>query len=392
MNFLDYLARTTRNWTIFAIGFRPFYLLAALGMVVLIPLWLWSLHNGWLPASGLAPMFWHAHEMLFGVMGAVIVGFLFTAVRTWTGLQTPLGGELASFALVWLSARVAAILASAPVFFFLDIIFLPAAALRLADILWIAGNLRNLPVAGLLGGLGIVNLAFHLSVAGVLKASPLIYLHAGLSVLTVIVSLIAGRVIPFFTSNATGRQIVVPIWVDYAAISSTSAGLLSWVVGGASVLTAVLLLVAGCVHALRLWYWQPFAGRRNPILWALPLAYIWIPIALLLIAISPWLAGAATAGVHAMTVGATGGLVIAMMTRTARGHTGRPLKASKPEVFAYTAMFLAAALRVIAPALSPQLHTTTFYLAGAFLVAAFSIYVLVFAPWLFAPRVDGRAD
>jgi len=392
MKILDPSAPTVPRWALLSLAFRPLYLSAALGITILIPLWLWSLHGGWTPVSGLAPMYWHAHEMLFGVMGAVIVGFLFTAGKTWTGLQTPRGGELAAFVLVWIAARLTAILTPYPVFFFFDVVFLPAAALRFADLLWRAGNHRNLPVAAVLGMLGLANLVFHLRVAGVLEGGPLPALHAGLAVLVVMTSLIGGRVIPFFTRNATGREIVVPLHVDRAAMTLTPAGLLAWAAGWHAMPTSALLLLAACAHVLRLWHWRPLAGRGNPLLWALPLAYAWIPVALVLLAFAPWHAGLAAAGVHGLAVGAAGGLIIAMMTRTARGHTGRPLRASPAETMAYLLTFASAVLRVSAPGLPPTLEGAAIHLAGLFFAVAFLIYAIVFAPWLFTPRADGRTD
>lgn len=374
-----------------ALAFRPFYLLAAIATAVLIPLWLWSLNGGWVPASGLSPMLWHGHEMLFGVMGAVVVGFLFTAGKTWTGLQTPRGAELAAFALVWVAARLAAPLAPYKVFFFLDVMFLPAAAIRFADLLWRSKNHRNLPVALVLGVLGFTNLIFHLQAIGALGSSAVWSLHAGLATLTMMETLIGGRVIPFFTRSATGQDVTVAPAVDRATIVLTVLALLAWLVRDTGALTGTLLVLAAGAQMLRVWCWRPWSTARHPILWALPLAYAWIPLGLLLLAVASLTAGGASSGLHALAVGAAGGLVIAMITRTARGHTGRPLRVGKSEIAAYVLVAVAAMTRVSAP-LWGQAYPAAIGLAGVCFSAAFLIYTCVYASWLIAPRADGRPD
>ena len=81
---------------IFVLGFRPFYLLAAVFAVVALPVWL-AFYFGIAPAAAyLNGAAWHSHEMVFGFLPAVIAGFLLTAVRNWTGLTTPGGTAIMS--------------------------------------------------------------------------------------------------------------------------------------------------------------------------------------------------------------------------------------------------------------------------------------------------------
>lgn len=376
---------------LFALGFRPLYLLAALGAAALLPLWLWVLHGGWVPASGLSPVLWHAHEMLFGVMGAVVVGFLFTAGKAWTGRATPRGFELCAFALLWVLARIAGAIAPYEVFAVVDAFFLPVAALRLAEVLWRAGNRRNLPIALVLALLGVANLVFHLRASGLVDGDALWALHAGLATLTLMETLIGGRIIPVFTRNATGRDIKVPLGVERSALLLTAAGLAAWLIAPSSPLSAVALAAGAAAQAARMWCWQPWTTKGRPILWALPLAYAWIPVGLFLLAVASWTGASTSSGVHALAVGGAGGLVIAMITRTARGHTGRPLTAGKLEVLAYLLVASAAVLRVGAPYLGGHYFVAVQMSAWLF-ATAFLIYVWVYAPWLTAPRADGRPD
>ena len=93
---------------------------------------------------------------------------------------------------------------------------------------------------------------------------------------------------------------------------------------------------------------------------------------------------------HALGLGATGGLIIGMVTRTARGHTGRPIIASKPEVSMYVLVMLATVCRVLASSLAPQFYSLLLMLAATAWSLAFGLYLWVFTPWLMAARLDGK--
>ncbi|WP_133699143.1 NnrS family protein [Roseateles toxinivorans] len=380
-----------RGWPSLRLAFRPFYLLAALAGVTLMPLW-WAVYTGRLvPASGLAPSLWHAHEMLFGMVGAVVVGFLFTAGKTWTGLPTPRGSQLGAFALLWLMARVAALAAPYPVFFVLDVAFLPLAAALFGDLLVRSGNLRNAGIATVLMGLGIANLAFHLGASGALDWPPQRALQAAVALLVVLETVIGGRVIPFFTRNVTpGLENAVPTWRERLLMGVTLLGLVAWLCEWPIGFAATLLGGAAGLHLWRLLTWAPQMSLRRPILWSLHLAYAWIPVGLALLASSLWFQWSVSPALHTFTVGATAGLLMSMMTRTARGHTGRPLQVGRVEALAYVLVALSACLRVLVPLAWPSATLVTLIISGACFASAFALYLAVYAKWLLSPRADGQ--
>lgn len=377
-----------RGWPGLRLGFRPFYLAAALAAVVAMILWPAVFMGRVRPVSGLAPTLWHGHEMILGVMVAVVAGFLFTAGKAWTGLDTPRGPALGALVGLWLAGRCAGLLAPAWAFAVLDGAFLPVVAAVFVRLLMRAGQWRNAVVALVLSVLAAANLAFHASVLADAPAQAMRALLASLGLLLVLESLIGGRVIPAFTRSANpGVRLRERPTLDRTAIAGTAVGLGLWVFelpGAAPVLAAAALL-----QAARLLGWKPWVARRQPILWILHLAYAWIPVGLALLALAAAGIVARSAGVHALAVGATGGLVLGMITRTARGHTGRPLQASRMEVTAYAALMLAAILRVTA-ALVPSCFEPLVCSAGLAWIAAFALYLVRFAPWLVAPRVDGK--
>lgn len=380
-----------RGLPLLRLGFRPFYLGAAAFACLAAPLWV-ALYFGDLTLGvGVAPLLWHAHEMLFGFAVAVIVGFLMTAGKAWTGLQTPRGALLGLLAGVWLAARIAAVAAPYPVYAALDVLLLPAVAAVMTSVLLRAGNKRNLPLAGILALLALANLCFHLTVLGVVDLPPLHALYAALALIVMIECVMAGRVVPFFTMSATpGLKLVEPAWLPKATLATSGVALALWVIAPPNAFTAIAFALAAACHLRRLVAWQPWVTRGRPILWVLHAAYAWLPVGFVLLALAQIGTLANSAGVHALAVGATGGLIIGMITRTARGHTGRPLKASKLEVAAYALVLGAAVLRVLLPIVAPQWLAAALWGAALAWSAAFALYLILFGPWLMQTRLDGK--
>lgn len=373
------------------LAFRPFYLAGALFAALAVPVWI-AMFLGYLNLTPIvAPMLWHAHEMLFGFAVAIIVGFLMTAGKNWTGLATPRGAWLGALALLWLAARISAWVGPYALYAVLDLALLPLVAVILVTLLLRAGNHRNLPLALILALLTVANLTFHLAVMGVLSISPMAGLYGALALIVMIECLMAGRVVPAFTMSVTpGLKIVANQWVERITLGATALGLALWVLAPPNLVAFVVLALAAVLHVWRLLSWRPLVTRQRPVLWILHAAYFWIPIGLGLLALAQIGLVPVTAGVHALAVGATGGLIIGMITRTARGHTGRPILASKLEVLAYALVLSAAALRVFLPLLAPGLLVPALVIAAAAWALAFVLYLFKFTPWLLTTRLDGK--
>ena len=277
---------------------------------------------------------------------------------------------------------------------------LPLAATESATRLWyqetpvaeLLGALRAiLPLVLLLALLATANLVFHLAGLGVFEVPAMTPLHAALGLIIMIESVIAGRVVPAFTMSALpGLRIQTSSTQEQLTLGLTAVGMLLWVFGPAGLWGFGGLLAAALLHAIRLWHWQPLRTRHKPVLWILHVAYAWIALGLLLLALAQIGLLPVSAGVHALAVGATGGLIIGMVTRTARGHTARPLAVSRLEVVAYALVMTAALLRVLLPLLLPGFYSTALVLGAAAWSAGFLIYLRVYAPWLTQTRLDGK--
>lgn len=363
------------RFALFALGFRPMYLLAAAYAALAVPLWALQ-YAGVLPGGG---MLWHAHEMLFGYAFAVIAGFLLTAVRLWAGRPTPTGGPLAVIAGLWLLARIlgfVSIEAAAAV----DLVFALAVAWGIGRPLIVSGNRRNWFFIGLILALGVASVAF-------LRYEQL-SLTVGLDVVLFVMAVMGGRVIPAFTNSglpgAGARRHPV---LEYGALGSVLLLLLfdifqwqAWIVA----------LSAALFHAARLALWSPWKTRAKPILWILHVSYAWIVVHLALRGLAGLELVSPLLATHALTVGAIGGLTIGMMTRTARGHTARPLQTSGGEVAAYLLIQAAAVVRVLLPLAVPAAYTTWVSLSAALWCAGFALYTAIYLPILTRPRLDGK--
>ena len=378
----------SRGWPLLRLGFRPFYLGAAAFAALAVPLWVAAWFGQITLSTALAPMLWHGHEMLFGFAVAVIIGFLLTAGQAWTGLATPRGPALGGLVALWLAARVAALTAPYAIYAALDMALLPLVAALLTRLLLRSGNHRNLPLALILLLLALANGAFHLAALGLTAINPLMALHAGLALVMMVLCVMAGRVVPAFTKAATPGMILPPPKLERWTMTLTALGLAGWVFAPTGLATAAVLGLAAALHLRRQWAWQPWLTRSRPILWILHAGYAWIAVGLGLLALAQLGLVSESAGLHALTVGATSGLIIGMITRTARGHTGRSLQAGKAETSAYALVMAAALLRSLLPIFGLQ----SLALLGAAMAwsSAFVIYLYVYTPWLLAARVDGR--
>ncbi|HZF80763.1 MAG TPA: NnrS family protein [Rubrivivax sp.] len=372
-------------------AFRPFYLLASTFAAVSIGLWAAQL-AGWLPRPYLSGALWHAHEMLFGFTLAVIVGFLFTAGRNWTQQPTPSGPLLMALAALWLAGRVLVLTPHAWTAALVNAAFPIAAAILLAVPLWKSRNRRNLFFVGLLWLLALANIGIHLSQLGVLALPPRLGLRVALDVVLFIVVVMAGRVIPMFTNNGVaGAGAVRDPGVERFALGSVLLLLLVDGLGVEGPVPAAVALAGAVAHAWRLMLWKPWRTLHVPLVWVLHAACVWIPLHLLLRTTGEmgWTSGAAAS--HALTVGAVGGLVIGMMTRTARGHTGRLLRADGFDVACYGLVLLAAVVRVVPPLVEPAWSVPATVGSAVVWSLGFALYAVRYAPMLWRPRVDGQA-
>ncbi|WP_294623188.1 NnrS family protein [uncultured Roseovarius sp.] len=394
------MARTSaeqmRAWqgpALFSFGFRPFFLFGALWVALAMVLWLFALSGAITLPTRLDPVSWHAHEFLFGYLGAVLAGFLLTAVPNWTGRLPMVGWPLAGLFALWVAGRVAVLTsglmpaAVAPV---VDLAFpLVLGGLILREI--IAGrNWRNLIVLGLLAVFTLANGIFHTEALGGTYAAQGIGLRLGLATGIMMIAVIGGRIIPSFTRNwlAKGTNPARPAppmqRFDKLVLLASLAILLLWVWQPFTAQTAATLIVFGGLHLIRQARWAPHLTAREPLVWVLHAAYLFIPLGALALGVDQIMEHPGTAGAqHLWMAGAIGAMTLAVMTRASLGHTGRALTANRATVGIYLCLFGSVVARVWA-SVSPHLM----HLSGALWLAAFAGFVIAYGPSLLRPKPE----
>jgi uncharacterized protein involved in response to NO len=372
------------------LGFRPFYLLAALFAALSVPLWALQF-SGVIAQPWLRGPLWHAHEMVFGYTLAIVVGFLFTAGRNWSGQATPTGPALMALAGLWLAGRVLVLTPWGVAAAAVNVAFPLLAAAGLWRALRAGANRRNYFFVGLLLALAGAAAVLHLGQLQWLGLPAGLGLPVALDLVLFIIVVMTGRVVPMFTNNGVpGAQARREPRLETLALGSVLALLAADASGLQGLPLALLAALALAAHTARWVLWQPWKTLRQPLVWVLHAAYFWLlaHLGLRAAAALGWVAaGPAT---HALTVGLIGMLTLGMITRTALGHTGRPLRAGRIETAAYLAMLGAALARVVLPLIDAAWLMPAVAASAALWSLAFVLYLLRYTPLLLWPRADGQ--
>jgi len=381
---------TKKTSPLFALGFRPFYLLAAFWSVVAILEWLLELSGSGLRGVGSIPgIQWHAHEMIFGFATTVITGFALTAVRSWTGLDTPKGIPLMLLAILWIAGRLGPLLT--PYFAIIDVLFLPTIAIVIGKLILQRKMARNLFLPLILSVLGLLNGLFYMSAYGHINIDANFPLISSLFLIVMIEIMIGGRVIPSFTANSILglKQFRNKSYASTVLVFSAASFLL-WAFLPASNVTALICILTGVLQLVLLFGWRPLATTSKPIVWVLHAAYFWIPVGFIFLGLSSLGLISIYIALHAFGIGATGGLIIGMITRTAMGHTGRVIATGSTEVVCYALVQATAVIWMAAHLTSGVWFHSTIGLAGICWCLAFILYIHKYFPWLSKPRLDGQ--
>ncbi len=383
-------------------AFRPFFLLNGLFAIAAIVIWIFALDG-----SGLATLpsdisYWHAHEMLVGFAMAAIAGFLLTAVATWTGRPPLSGGPLALLVLAWLAGRVAMTLSgelSAGAVAAVDMLFPLLLVIFVAREVVGGGNTRNRPIVLIAALFALFNMLFHLAKLGVIQpelGADRIALHLLIHLVLLLVTVIAGRIVPNFTANWLRAQGVDSLPVTdaltdrFVIILTVSVGLFESIVPLSDV-TGLIAIAAAGAHAFRLSRWRGFATRSEPLLFVLHAAYCWLPIGNVVLGLSIYgqLLPSAVA-LHALTMGVIAFMVLAVSTRVALAHTGRKLHAARLTVLAYWLLLVAVLLRLLSPFFANYFLAVD--AAAVAWILAFGLFVWVYLPILTGPAIHTTPD
>lgn len=393
-------AEQMRRWSgpaIFSFGFRPFFFGASIWAALAMGLWMATLLGAVALPTAFDPVSWHAHEFLFGYLGAVIAGFMLTAVPNWTGRLPVVGWPLAGLFCLWLVGRVAMTFSGAippALVAAFDLLFPFALTVTMAREIIAGRNWRNLMVVGLVAVFTLANCMFHWEATQGLYAADGYGLRLGLGAAIMMVSLIGGRIVPSFTRNwlAKRQAAVLPTppmqTYDKICLLVLLAAIIAWFVWPLAVVSGALLLFAGALHLVRLARWAGYQTLAEPLVWVLHFGYVFVPlgaIALGAAVLVPNLGGTAAAQ-HLWMAGAIGLMTLAVMTRATLGHSGQTLTAGLGTTALYGLVIIAVLSRVLA-GIWPQEAGALQMLSGACWIAAFCGFALLYGRLLLRTRL-----
>lgn len=380
----------------FALGFRPFFLLAGICAVLLMALWLGIFaHALSVPAYYSAAVQWHAHEMVFGYAAAVIAGFLLTAVGNWTGQRMIHGVPLAALALLWLTARMLPFIHDVPGWLVasVDMAFLPVVAVLIMVPILRVRNYRNLIFVAMLLAMAWANAMDHYAILSKASTSVLQYhtgVQIGLYMVLMIIIVMGGRVIPFFI--ARGAEVITRKWhyIEMLSIGGFIALIVvSW--WSSAVITGAGLVMIAAIHGVRLSGWWRMAAFRVPLCWVLMVAYAWLVVGMAMLGFELIFGmGIGRLALHALTAGGIGGMTLGMMARVALGHTSRPLEAHPLINIAFILLNTAVLVRVFMPMVMTGFYSKLIMISGVLWISAFAIFLIIYTPILLRARIDGR--
>ncbi len=370
-------------------GFRPFFFGAGVWACLAMVLWIGMVSGQWSFAGNYGAVAWHAHELLFGYVSAVLCGFLLTAIPNWTGRLPLQGGSLLALFSLWIAGRIAMLSTDwigVAIAVTVDSTFLAVLSAVILREIIVGRNWRNLPIVLLTSALAAANIFFHLETVEV--GAPDIGIRVATAAIIGLIMLVGGRITPSFTRNwlVKNNATTLPASFgrfDIVALAVAGLALISWIAAPAWQGTGLLLIAAGVVQAVRLARWAGARTWREPIVLILHLGYGFIPLGAFILGASIlWPDAVPPSGaMHVWTTGAIGIMTVAVMTRATRGHTGRAIVSTAPTMLIYCAI-CAAALARIGASFMTSFYFDLLVVAAAAWIGAFGIFTLEYGPML----------
>ena len=374
-------------------SFRSFFIVAGIWATLAVPFWILNYFGLLIVADNFDILLWHQHEMLYGFIAAAITGFILTAIPNWTGRLPIKNKPLGFLVFLWIIGRIGFLtipIIGAKVVALLDLPFLIILVLVILREIVSGKNWRNLPVIILISLFTLGNILVHLQLLDVIESAEL-GIRLSIFVLSILLALIGGRIVPSFTRNWLSQNQVnrFPSGAgifDKVCLVSLVVFVIAQIITPYHQLTSLLALLAGLLHGIRLIRWKVWLTLSEPLIWILHVGYMWLSVALVLIGLAgltdfvPY-----TSSYHALTIGAFSTMILGVMTRVSLGHTGRTLKATFGTTTIYVFITIASVLRVSESFLNDSRNLILSF-SGIFWTLSFALFVFIYFPILTQPR------
>ena len=374
-------------------SFRPFFIVAGIWATLAVPFWILNYFGLLIVADNFDILLWHQHEMLYGFIAAAITGFILTAIPNWTGRLPIKNKPLGFLVFLWIIGRIGFLtipIIGAKVVALMDLPFLIVLVLVILREIVSGKNWRNLPVIILISLFTLGNILVHLQLLDVIESAEL-GIRLSIFVLSILLALIGGRIVPSFTRNWLSQNQVNRFpsragIFDKVCLVSLVVFVIAQIITPYHQLTSLLALLAGLLHGIRLIRWKVWLTLSEPLIWILHVGYMWLSVALVLIGLAgltdfvPY-----TSSYHALTIGAFSTMILGVMTRVSLGHTGRTLKATFGTTTIYVFITIASVLRVSESFLNDSRNLILSF-SGIFWTLSFALFVFIYFPILTQPR------
>ncbi len=374
-------------------SFRPFFIVAGIWATLAVPFWILNYFGLLIVADNFDILLWHQHEMLYGFIAAAITGFILTAIPNWTGRLPIKNKPLGFLVFLWIIGRIGFLtipIIGAKVVALLDLPFLIILVLVILREIVSGKNWRNLPVIILISLFTLGNILVHLQLLDVIESAEL-GIRLSIFVLSILLALIGGRIVPSFTRNWLSQNQVNRFpsragIFDKVCLVSLVVFVIAQIITPYHQLTSLLALLAGLLQGIRLIRWKVWLTLSEPLIWILHVGYMWLSVALVLIGLAgltdfvPY-----TSSYHALTIGAFSTMILGVMTRVSLGHTGRTLKATFGTTTIYVFITIASVLRVSESFLNDSRNLILSF-SGIFWTLSFALFVFIYFPILTQPR------
>jgi len=388
--------QTETKIALWELGFRPFFIGAASFSVISMMVWMGIYVFKWqMPLLDINPTIWHAHEMLFGYALAVIAGFLLAAVKNWTGQQTINGKILMALFSIWLIARLLPILniGSVGLVALFDCSFVLATAFAIARPVTKVEQWSQAGILAILFAMFLANSFYYAGLLGLVEGGERIGIYSCLYLVLTIIFVMGRRVIPFFIERGVSVRVSLSNrkWLDTSSMVLLIALWISDVLFTQTKIAGALAAVLFVLHAIRCYDWHTKTLWKVSMLWVLYIAYLFLTLGFALKAASVWLGVSPFIAVHAFTAGGIGILTVGMMSRVTLGHTGRNVQQPPRGLsIAFLLLIAGAFARVFLPLLLPAQYTTWIAISQILWISGFGLFLILFAPMLVKPRIDGQ--
>ena len=379
------------------LGFRPFFLAAGVFSILAMMIWMASfVFSVEFSFSGISPSLWHAHEMMFGYVMAVVAGFLLTAIKNWTGEEVLRGKALAFLFILWLVARLLPLtgfMIPVEIIAVVDVAFLFLLAVVCLRPVLKVKQYKQIGIVSKLFLLMLCNVVFYLGIMGVVAEGVQWGLYSALYMIIALIFVMMRRVMPMFIQNGVDGDVELKnrAWVDHSSLVLLVCLWISDVFTEYDNLTAIFAVLLTLLHTLRLTGWYTKKIWSKSLVWVLVAAYASFILGFALKALSITSGISPFLSIHAFTAGGIGLLTIGMMSRVSLGHTGRNVFEPPAIVFwSFMILLMGVIVRVVFPLFNMDLYIYWIAISQVLWMLAFAIFVFVYAPMLLSARIDGR--